>query len=59
MILYIENPKASIRKNEYNKFNKVAEYKIPKDLLHFGTLIMNYRKLKLRKPSHLQLHQKG
>ena len=30
-----------------------------KNLLHFYTLIIKYQKEKLRKQSHLQLHQKN
>ena len=49
MILYIENPKDSIKKllELIKKCIKVAEYKIKtQNLLHFFTLITNYQKEK-------------
>ena len=52
MILYVENPKDSIRTllKQIKKFNKVAGHKsIRQNLFHFYTLIMNYQKKKLRK----------
>ena len=54
MILYIENPKDSIRKllELISKFSKVAGYKINTHHLHFYTLIMKNQKEKLRKQSH-------
>ena len=61
MILYIENPKDSIKKllELINEFSEVIGNKINiRNILHFYTLIMNYQKEKLRKQSHLQLHQK-
>ena len=60
MTLCIENPKDATRKlvELINKFSKVAGYKIYKNLLHFYTLTMNYQKEKLKKQSHLPLHQK-
>ena len=61
MILYIENPKDSTQKllELINEFSEVIGNKINiRNILHFYTLIMNYQKEKLRKQSHLQLHQK-
>ena len=58
MILYIENPKDAIRKllGLINEYGKVTTYR---NLLHFYTLTMKYQKEKLRKQSHLPLHQKN
>ena len=61
MLLYIENPKDATSKllELINEFSKVAGYKIniQKSVL-FLYITMNYQKEKLRKQSHLQLHQK-
>ena len=61
MLLYIENPKDATNKllELINEFSKVAGYKIniQKSVL-FLYITMNYQKEKLRKQSHLQLHQK-
>ena len=61
MILYIENPKVTTRKllEPINEFSKVAGYKInTQNLLHPYMLTMKGQKEKLRKQSHLLLHQK-
>ena len=61
MILYIENPKDSIKKllELKNEFNKFAGYKINiQKSVDFYILLTNYQKVKLRKQFHLQLHQK-
>ena len=65
MILYIENPKETTRKQLelINEFGKVAGYKInaQKSLSFtnlFHTLMMKNLKEKLRKPCHLPLQQK-
>lgn len=56
-MLYIENPKDS--DNKKNEFSKVVRYKITiQKKLHFYAVNMNDQKTKLRKQSHLQLHQK-
>ena len=60
-ILYVENLKASSKKllEIINEFSKAPGYKInTQKLLCFYTLITKYQKEKLRKESHLQLHQK-
>ena len=62
IILYIENPKDSTKKpllEQINECSRVAGHKTNiQKRLHFYTPIMNYQKGKLRKQSHLQLHQK-
>ena len=62
MILYIENPKDSIRKllELISEFSKVAGYKINthRNHLHFHILTMKNQKEKLRNQSHLPLQQK-
>ena len=60
MILYTENPKDAPGKLLwlFNEFGKLARYKINIKMLPFYTLTMNYQKEKLRKLSHLLLHQK-
>ena len=59
MILYIENPKDVTRKllELINEFGKLAGYKI--NTVVFLYTNNNYQKEKLRKQSHLQLHQKN
>ena len=60
MILYIENPKDATRKLQelINEFGEVAGYKLlHKILLHSYTLRTKYQKERLRKQSHLSLHQ--
>ena len=66
MILYIENPKDSIRKllELINKFSKVVGYKIStqKSLVFLCTnneKAMKNQKEKLRNQSHLPLPQKN
>ena len=62
MILYIEKLKGSpqILQELINEFQKVTDTKlIYISLLNFHTLIMKQQKEKLRKQSHLQLHQKS
>ena len=59
--IYIENPKDATRKllELINKFSKVAGYKInTQKSLAFIYTKMKYQKEKLRKQSHLPLHQK-
>ena len=58
MILYIENPKDTMRKllELINEIGKVAVYN--RNLWHFYTLTMKDQKEKLRKQSHLALKQK-
>ena len=59
MILYIENPKDSIRKllELISEFSKVADTKlIHRNHLHFYTLTMKNQKDKLKKQSHLPSH---
>ena len=62
MILYIENPKDSIRKlpELISEFSKVAGYKLntQKSHLHFYILRMKNQKEKLRNQSHSPLKQK-
>ena len=61
MILYTEDPKDGTRKllELINEFGKVEGSKlIHKNLLHFYKLITKDQKEKLRKQSHLPLHQK-
>ena len=58
VILYIENPKDSIRKllELINEYSKVAGYKIThRNPLHFYTLTMRKQKENLRKQSHSPL----
>ena len=58
MILYIENPKDSIRKllELMSEFSKVAGYKINKEKsLHSCTLTMRKQKEKLRQKFHSPL----
>ena len=60
MILYTENPKDATRKllELISEFSKVAGYKInTQNLLHFYTVTMEDQKEKLRKQSHLPLHE--
>ena len=58
-ILYIENPKDSIRKllELISEFSKVSGYKI-RSHLHFYTLTMKNQKEQLRNQSHSPLQQK-
>ena len=61
MILYIENPKDATRKLLGLSMNSVKLHDtklIYKHLLHFYILTVNYEKEKLKKQSHLSLHQK-
>ena len=61
MIMYIENPKDSIRKllELISEFSKVAGYKInTQKSLAFLYLTMKNQKEKLRKPAHSPLQQK-
>ena len=61
MTLYIENPKDAIRKvlELINEFSKVEGYKInTQKPVIFYVLTMKGQKEKLRKESHLPLHQK-
>ena len=61
MLLYIENPKDSIRKllELISEFSKVAGYKInTRNPLHSYILIMRKQKEKLRKQFHSPLQQK-
>ena len=61
MILYIENPKDSIRKllELIIEFSKVAGYKIStQKSLHFYILTMKNQKEQLRNQSHSPLQQK-
>ena len=61
MILYIENPKDSIRKllELISEFSKVAGYKInTQKSLAFYILTMKNQKEKLRNQSHSPLQQK-
>ena len=57
MILYIENPKDSIRKllELISEFGKAAGYK---NHLHFYILTMKNQKEQLRNQSHSPLQQK-
>ena len=59
MILYIENPKYSIKNWLINQFGKVAGYKInvQKSVMVLYTN-QNFLKRKLGEKSHLQWHQK-
>ena len=62
MILSIVNSKDSTKslRELINEFGKVAQYKINiQKSFAFYTPIMNYQKGKLRKQSHLHLHQKN
>ena len=60
-ILCIENPKDSTKKEKKqnpktvrtNKFSKVAEYKVYKNLLYLYIIIVNQPKQKLRKKNHI------
>ena len=61
MILYIENPKDSIRKSLelITEFSKVSGYiSIHRNHLHFYILTMKNQKKKLRNKSHSPLKQK-
>ena len=61
MILYIENPKDSIRKllELISEFSKVAGYKVnTQNHLHFYILTMKNQKEKLRSQSHSPLQRK-
>ena len=61
MIMYIENPKDTIRKliDLISEFSKVAGYKsIHRNHLHFYILTMKNQKEKLRNQSHSPLQQK-
>ena len=61
VILYVENPKDSIRKllELISEFSKVAGYKsIYRNHLYFYTLAMKNQKEKLRNQSHSPLQQK-
>ena len=61
MILYVENPKDSIRKSLelITKFSKVSGYiSIHRNQLHFYILTMKNQKEKLRNQSHSQFQQK-
>ena len=60
MILYLQNPKDSIRKllELINKFSKVAGYKTKRNPFHSYTVTMKDKKEKLRKQFHLPLQQK-
>ena len=60
MILYIENPKSSIRKllELISEFSKVAGYKINTQS-HFYILTMNNQKKKLRNQSHSHCNEKN
>ena len=60
MILYIENPKESIRKllELISEFSKVAGYKIHRNHLHLYILTMKNQKEKVRNQSHSPLQQK-
>ena len=59
IILYLENPKDSIRKllELISEFSKVSGYKI-RSHLHFYTLTMKNQKEQLRNQSHSRLQQK-
>ena len=62
MTTYIENPKNAVRKllEVDNEFSKVIGYKfnmVHRNLLHLYTLTVKNQKKKLRKQSHLSLHQ--
>ena len=59
-ILHTEKPKDTTKKllGLINEYSKVIGYKIIyRNLSHFYTLTVNYRKDKLRKQSHLPLHK--
>ena len=60
MVFYGENPKDSTKKQlEQMNLVKLQDTKLTyRNLVYFYTFIMNYQKEKLRKQSHLQLHQK-
>ena len=63
MILYIENPKDSIRQllELISKFSKILEYTIniqKQNNLHFYVLTMKNQKEQLRNQSHSPLQQK-
>ena len=62
MLLYVEDPKDSIRKllELISEFSKVAGYKINthRNHLHFHILTMKNQKEKLRTQSHSLLQQK-
>ena len=61
MILYIENPKASMPRllELIQQFGSVAGYKInAQKSMAFLYTTMRLKKEKLRSQSHLQLHQK-
>ena len=61
MILYIDNPNKSTKKplELKNEFSTTAGYKVNiQESAAFYTPITNQQKRKLKKESHLQLHQK-
>ena len=61
MILYIENPEETTRKplELNNEFSKIAGYEInTQQSVVVYTLTMKGQKKKLRKQSHLPLHQR-
>ena len=61
MILYMENPKDTIRKllDLISEFSKVAGYKVnTQNHLHFYILTMKNQKEKLRNQSHSPLQTK-
>ena len=61
MILYIENPKDSMRKllELISEFRKISGYEINnRNHLHFYILTMKNQKVKLRNQSHSPLQQK-
>ena len=61
MAFYGENPKDSTKKLlEQMNLVMLQDTKLTyRNLVYFYTFIMNYQKEKLRKQSHLQLHQTG
>ena len=62
MILYTENPKDATKTllELINEFSNIVGYNlIYRNLLCFSRLTINYQKEKLRKQSHLRLHQKN
>ena len=56
--LYIENKNSHQKLLEYTDSVKWHNTKYTESLLHAHTLTTNYQKEKLRKQSHLQLHEK-
>ena len=60
MILYVENPKDTIRKllELISEFSKVEGYKIHRNHLNFYIPTMKNQKEKLRNQSHSPLQQK-